>query len=419
MAKPSLASQKKVTAPNLTGLGAERLAEILVEVAETRADLKRRLRMELAAGLGPGHLVPEIDKRLTALETSRGQVTWRQKPAFLRDLDALRGLLAERLGPEAPDAALERLWRFLATHPQTARRIKDRDENFEAIYRAAAADLGDLLAGHDPHLAANAVVDAAAAAPQAWAAWAPAALAPIAPATAAIALTLARAKSRPTPGWMAFIRRLADAAGDVAAYAETFGQAALATPSVSVEVARRWLAARRPAEAGAVLRLAAPKPKGLLGRLAAPDFDWESAWIDYLDAAGDSGAAQAVRWASFQRTLEVSRAKAYVGRLSGFDDVEAESEVFALAAAHENFEKGLSVLMAWPALAEASAMVMARGCDARIDPEQAEAFAGKLRRRFPAAAERLLRGAAATAFRRGALKLSDRLTREAETITDR
>ncbi len=66
MAKPSLASQKKVTTQNLAALGAERLAEILVEVAETRTDLKRRLRMELAAGLGPVHLAPEIDKRLAA-----------------------------------------------------------------------------------------------------------------------------------------------------------------------------------------------------------------------------------------------------------------------------------------------------------------------------------------------------------------
>lgn len=417
MAKPSLASQKKVTADNLAGLGAERLAQILVEVAETRIDLKRRLRMELAAGLGALHLAPEIDKRLAALETSRGQVAWRQKPAFLRDLDALRGLIANRLGAETQDAALERLWRFLATHPQAARRLKDRDDHFDAIYRTAAADLGVLLAAHDPHLAANALVEAATAAPQAWAAWAAAALAPIAPATAAIALTLAQGQSRSAPGWIVFIRHLADAAGDVAAYAETFGQAALASPSVSVEVARRWLAAGRPVEAGAALRLAAPKPKGLLGRLPAPDFDWESAWIDYLEAAGDTDAAQAVRWASFQRTLEVSRAKAYVARLSGFDDVEAESEVFALAAAHENFAKGLSVLMAWPALAEASAMVMTRDDQARIDPEQAEAFAGKLRRRFPVAAERLLRGGAAAAFRRGALKLSERLTQEAEAIT--
>ena len=49
MKKPSPGSLKKVTAENLAALGAGRLAEILVSVADTRADLKRRLRMELAA----------------------------------------------------------------------------------------------------------------------------------------------------------------------------------------------------------------------------------------------------------------------------------------------------------------------------------------------------------------------------------
>jgi hypothetical protein len=416
MAKPSVASQKKVTVENLASLGVDRLAEILVEVAETRTDLKRRLRMELAAGLGATHLVPEIDKRLGALETSRGQVAWRQKPAFLRDLDALRGLIADRLGRQAPDAALERLWRFLATYGQTSGRLREREEAFEAVYIQAAGDLGRLLAGHDPHLAANALVDAATAAPQPWSHWMPGTLATMPKATAQIALTLAQARAKAAPGWVVVIRHLADAAGDVEAYAATYGAPALETAPVAIALARRWLAIGRVEAAGQALRCAAPKPKGFRGRLAAPDFDWESAWIDYLEAAGDAAGAQAVRWASFQRTLDTGRAKAFVGRLDGFDDVEAEGEVFAYARAHADFEKGLAVLMTWPALAEASRMILDRGDEARTEPDQAEAWAAKLRARFPAAAHRLLRRAAATAFKRRELKLSQRLTEEADSI---
>jgi hypothetical protein len=398
MAKPSLASQKKVTPENLAGLGVERLAEILAEVAETRTDLKRRLRMELAAGLGASHLVPEIDKRLSALETSRGQVTWRQKPAFLRDLDAVRGLIAERLAAQEPDAALERIWRFLATYPKTAARLREREEAFEAIYARGAADLGRLLAAHDPHLAANALVEAAADAPQAWSRWMPQVLAATPASTATIALTLAQARAKAAPGWIIVVRHLADGAGDVAAYAATYGAAALDTPPVAVAIARRWLSAGQVDAAGQALRR------------AAPDFDWESAWIDYLEASGDSDGAQAVRWASFQRTLDVGRAKAYVGRLDGFDDVEAEAEVFTYARAHGDFQQGLAVLMAWPALAEASRMILERGAEAKVDPGQAEAWAAKLRARFPAAAHRLLRRGAAAAFKRRELKLSQRLT---------
>jgi len=416
MAKPSLASQKKVTADNLAGLGAARLAQILVEVADTRTDLKRRLRMELAAGLGAVHLAPEIDRRLRALETSKGQVTWRQKPAFLRDLDAIRGLVADQLGQQEPDAALERLWRFLATYRQTSARLREREPAFEAIYDKAAGDLGALLAGHDPYLAANALVDAAASLPQVWAGWMAQVTAGMSIEAARLALTLAQARAKAAPGWMVVVRHLADAAADVAAWRATYGQAAQDTPDIAVALARRWLAAGDVVAAGEALLRAAPKPKGLRRQMSAPDFAWESAWIDYLDAAGETDAAQAVRWASFQRTLDVGRAKAYVARFDDFDDVEAEAKVLAHAAAQADFSKGLALLLAWPALAEASQMILDRGHDARIDPQDAEAWANTLRRRFPAAAHSLLRRGAATAFMQRAFKMSERLTEEADAM---
>ena len=49
MKPPTVASLKKVTPENLARLGAERLAAIVADAADTRPDLKRRLRMELAA----------------------------------------------------------------------------------------------------------------------------------------------------------------------------------------------------------------------------------------------------------------------------------------------------------------------------------------------------------------------------------
>jgi hypothetical protein len=72
--------------------------------------------------------------------------------------------------------------------------------------------------------------------------------------------------------------------------------------------------------------------------------------------------------------------------------------------------------MAWPALPEASAMILERPDDVKLEPERAEAWAGKLRRRFPQAAHLLLRRAAAAAFRRREFKLCDRLTEEADAI---
>jgi hypothetical protein len=79
MKRPTVASLKKVTPENLAGLGVERLAEILVAVADTRPEVKRRLRMELAAEQAADHLSAEIDRRLGRLETARTTVSWCQR----------------------------------------------------------------------------------------------------------------------------------------------------------------------------------------------------------------------------------------------------------------------------------------------------------------------------------------------------
>ncbi len=415
MKRPSSASLKKVTVDNLAGLGVERLAQILVDVADTRVDLKRRLRMELAAGLGAEHLIPEIDKRLAAVETSRGHVNWRQKPAVLRDLDALRGLIADRLGLLEPAPATERLWRFLATAKPTARRFGEGDDALDAIYHQAATDLGRLLAQHDPFMAANALIDAAAANAPSWSRWIAGLLAatPVAVSKQALKQSLERPSQ---PGWIQIVRHLADAAGEVETFRATYGPSALAIPANAVEVARRYLAAGAVEQAGEVLKLAAPRATGRHGRLSAPDFDWETAWIDYLERAGQTEAAQAVRWASFQRTLDIDRARAFASRLTGFEDVEAEARALAHASEHNDFQAGLGFLMGWPALAEASQMILSRRDEIEVDPEQAELWAAKLRRRFPAAALALLRRAAAAAFKRREFKTCDRLTQEADTI---
>jgi len=415
--RPSAGSQKKVTAENLVGLGAERLAEILVSVAETRADLKRRLRMELAAQQGLGPLTAEIDKRLGAFETSRGQITWRARPAFIRDLDALRDLIIARQAPLDSSAAVGRLWRFMDSARQTTRRYKERNGELEDVFARAAADLGGLLDSVPPGSAAADLVDSLTNNSAGWKAWLPALLAKAPQALAEEALGFMSERRGAVPGWITLIRQLADAAHDVDAYRATYTDESFSAPHVAAEMGRRYLAAGRTEEAGDVLRLGALKAPTKRDRAAEPDVNWESVWIDYLEASGDEAAAQAVRWASFERTLAPERALAFISRLADFDDVEAETRAFGIAAAYADFEAGLRFLMDWPALADASRMVEQRAAEIQVDAEAAELWAAKLRRRFPKAAHLLLRKAAAVAFRRRDFKACDRLSAEAETIS--
>ena len=416
MKRPTPASLKRVNAENLAGLGAERLAELLLAAANTRPDLKRRLRMELAAGQGIEHLAPEVDKRLSSLETLTSKVSWRQRPIFLRDLDALRRLVVEQMAALDRAAALERLWRFLETAGRIERRVKDKHGALDEVFDRAAQDLGNLIQNvGDETLSTTRLVNAVVSNPRRWRTWLPIVLRS-APADLA-ASALQSLKGMATVD-STLVRQLADAAGDVDAYAATYLGDSIREPANAAEVADRLMAADRVAEAGEVLEAAETTSRGrkMKGQ-AAPNYAWESSCIEYLERSGQTEAAQAARWASFEATLSVERAKAFAKRLGDFQDVEAEDRAFAIAAAHPDFQLGLSFLMEWPAVAEAGRMIEARPEDIKATPEQVELWSPMLRRTKPRAAHLLLRKAAADAFRRREFKLCDRFTLEAEAIT--
>lgn len=85
-----MASKKTVTPDNLAALGVERLAAILVELADGDAEVKRRLRLELAAQAGGDSIAAEIGKRISALRSARSFVDWQKRRDFVRDLDLQR-----------------------------------------------------------------------------------------------------------------------------------------------------------------------------------------------------------------------------------------------------------------------------------------------------------------------------------------
>ena len=101
--------------------------------------------MELAAQQGSSALAAEIDKRVTAFETSRGKIGWRQRPAFVRDLDALRELIRGRLAPLDASSAVERLWRLMDTARPIGARFRERGRELDAVFKQVAEDLGDGL----------------------------------------------------------------------------------------------------------------------------------------------------------------------------------------------------------------------------------------------------------------------------------
>lgn len=101
-------SETTLNAKNLTGLGAERLADLLLELAEGDAAAKRRLRMELASRNG-GDVGAEIRKWLASIAKSRSFIDWRKITEMAHDLDMQRTAVMAHIAPTKPADAFDLL----------------------------------------------------------------------------------------------------------------------------------------------------------------------------------------------------------------------------------------------------------------------------------------------------------------------
>jgi hypothetical protein len=139
-----MASKKTVTLDNLTALGPERLAAILLDLAETDAEVKRRLRLELAAQVGGDAIAAEIGKRITALRTARSFVDWQKRRDFVKDLDLQRAMIVDRVAQTRADLALNLMWRFMDLAEPVINRVDDSNGSVGDVFRSACEDLGTI-----------------------------------------------------------------------------------------------------------------------------------------------------------------------------------------------------------------------------------------------------------------------------------
>lgn len=409
MAKRSDASRKTLSTVNLSALGADRLAQMLVEVGGGDANWKRRLKMELAAEVGAPHLALEIDKRLATLATGKGRVSWRKRPDLIEDLQIHRRMIVDRLAPMDARLALDRMIAWFDLFPGLEARVKDPKGELGDLANAAVADLASIASATDVGVAAPALFEALQTRAASWTGW-------IGRASPDLGEDLARAlislltSGRPLPtGRMALVtRRLAERAGDLDTWIGVIPAEDRHKPDVGARIAERLAHGGRAVEAREALEASRPQPPkpsrwtGLGKSLPAePSEAWEAAEIAVLEAEGRGAAAQTARWAAFERILSAPHLRAYIDRLSDFDDVEALDRAFAVAAAWHEFPRGLAFLMEWPALREAAAMALARADEIRAPIDQISLWVARMEGRYPAGALALLRAQARALARLG------------------
>jgi hypothetical protein len=402
-----MASEKTLNVKNLAGLGAERLAELVLELSAGDAASKRKLRLELVSRSGGADVAPEIRKRLVTIAKARSFVDWRKIKALALDLDTQRIAITTYVAPSAPAEAFDLMWRILAMAESIYERCDDGNGTVSNVIALARADLGAI--GEKASLAQSALADRVfeGVLANGYGQF-DGLIALLAIPLGSDGLELLKAKfERRMVGYgssgplheddiavrhhtrmvQSALTEIADALGDVDGYAALFSAKERASPAIAARIAKRMLAVGRADDAMAALLLAEPD-----FRKGAHWSDWQQVWIDTLDAVGRGEDAQAERWATFERTLNAEYLRAHIKRLPDFEDEEAETRALAHVSQSGDFHQALAFLINWPAHNLAANLVIARqgeldgNCYALLTPG-AEA----LELRHPLAATLMLR----------------------------
>ena len=354
-----MASSKTLNARNLEALGAARLAQLLIEASVGQAATRRRLRLELAGEAGPEHVTQEVAKRLATLAKARTFIKWNRIRPLATDLAAQHRAIVEVVARADPRQALDLLWRLMALVDPIMARCNDKSGQIGAVFRLAAADLAPLAIAADaaPEALARQVFGAVRENRHAQFDGLIARMAPALGAPGLMALRQALqawGREHPGPPTAKALREIADALGDVDAYIAQFDDKARRVPGNAAEIADRLRKVGRLDEAWRAIEAVGEEALG--PGLA----EWRQARVETLEALGRGDEAQAFRWACFLSTLDAAQLRGHLKRLPDFDDIEAEDRAMAIALDHPDFNQALAFLIDWPALDQASALVLAR-----------------------------------------------------------
>ncbi len=377
-----MARRATLTQDALVALGGERLAKLIVNEAQHNAPFKRIVTAALAGAKGPTAVAAIVDRRLASLERARGYVDWNKRKTFAADLKATASTIVDELGGADPAAATERVLRFLAAAEHVFERVDDSSGSVQVIFEGAAGAMPPLvarMASEDRMSLVERIVPSLLADDHGLIDTAAHGMLPVLAAEELAALDVglerALASTRATRDWHQQARRdrllrarqaIADVAADVDAFIALEAQRPEPTQD-SLGIAERLLQAGRTAEALDWVRR--PRRPGLRAMSLEDVADGAAATdvfahrqirleIRILAARKDIDAAQRLRWATFETSLDVDLLRAYIAALPDFEDEEALERAFAHVAAHPQRYRALAFLLTWPRLDLASKLVL-------------------------------------------------------------
>lgn len=357
-------SKKTLNRTNLEKLGAEKLAELVMDLVQGSAALQRRARMELSAAQGPKVVAPDIRKRFASLRRSTGYLDWRQQKALVKDLEGLLSVIDSTVAPDDAGEAFKLLWSFLQLAPS----IHERTDDSNGVIGSVTVDAVDLIAKVAPRIKADRetlaqrVLEAVAEAgygefdgiilataealgtegldhleqiTEAWAARPP---------TAQDLARYAGYRFSTSPEQIVqrnkqairslILADVADAQGDVDAYIARYSEEQLTYGTIAPDVARRLLDAGRVGEAFGIVERARAAEGGQSFRMLNDDLD--EVYEECLEKLGKMDELKEHLWNAFQQNLSGRSLRRYLKLLPDFEDIDAEEKALGIAEARHS-----------------------------------------------------------------------------------
>lgn len=389
-----MASKKTLNAKNLEALGAERLAQLLIDLSTGNAEAKRQLRLELAGALSPADAAKEVRKRLSTIQRSNTFVNWENRHKLVKDLQTQCNAITNIVGKHDPKTALELLWRFCELADSIFARCDDSSGTVIGIFHDAVEDLiataakanvptTDLANNtfnalcdngygqYDPLLRGLAPVLGTAGLEHIKARMIELKEALTAPSDASDTVVVPFSSSSAatydhesrTFGINLTVKstltEIADLLGDLEGFTAQFTEEQRKAPQTAARIAQRFLEADDPEKALEFLDGAdidSARQFTWINQLE----EWTDTRINALQQLDRLEEAQGMRWQYYTETLSVPHLRDYLDKLPEFEDVEAELKAIDYAFCVENVHSALAFLVNWKALGKAKELVLGR-----------------------------------------------------------
>ena len=373
---------------NLEALGADVLAELLMDAVKGDAARQRRVRMALSSEQSPKEVAADIRKRVAQIRRAKSWISAPAQRTLARELAGLVELIGARIAPENADLGFDLLWTFLQLAPDIHARTDDSNGTVGDVMTAAMEAIETLAPRleRDPELLADQVFDALL--DNGYGEF-DGAIAALSEALGVAGLTVLKARTEAAMDapvtlddteyfgvHMNAERRLemakdcrdrtvriilsdiADAQGDVDAWLSQYSAEQLTYHTIAPDAARRLLAAGRADDALRIMETCIDSERG-----KTPDFDTpevDSALFACLEVLGKEDALRRAMWTRFETRLCAETLRRYLSRLPDFEDDEALLEARAHVRNHPDLHQGLIFCLIWPDPKLAADVILSR-----------------------------------------------------------